>query len=81
MEEIGEREVIQMGARMRFRARPGSIQVNILHLASHFHQLETGEGDAFLLAEELSCAVSRRVLHVPVTARERSSGSQHHANW
>lgn len=34
----------------------------------------------FPLAEELSCAVSRRVLHVPVTALDRSSGSQHYAN-
>lgn len=34
----------------------------------------------FPLAEELSCAVSRRVLHVPVTALDRSSGFQHYAN-
>ncbi len=35
----------------------------------------------FPLAEELSCAVSQLVLHVPVTALDRSSGSQHPANW
>lgn len=34
----------------------------------------------FPLAEELSCAVSWRVLRVPVTALDRSSGSQHYAN-
>lgn len=36
---------------------------------------------SFPLVEELSCAVSQLVLHVPVTALDRSSGSQHPANW
>lgn len=53
--------------------------------SGHFFkpQLESWVGDAFFpspLAEELSCAVSQRVLHVPVTALHWRSGSQQPAN-